>query len=245
MSKLFVLTDKSVREVRRNHPALKGRKLIGKGQFSGVFESDKPDTVLKLSIDRASYIFHTKYLQNLNAHNAQFFSRVIADYGIVGHFTTSKNVKRTAISQPLELNAPMYLYEVERLKKLNLGSESHLLARRIHKYYSESFSLERTTVELIGAEQRFNYVINKLLEHRDLNLTKCGKAFSALASLRNFLDSYEDSFADLHGANFMQRENGDFVFSDPVGDKFIYDCHHTTADAWSQRQSFDALKNAS
>ncbi|WP_151708847.1 hypothetical protein [Acinetobacter brisouii] len=218
MSKLFVLNDPAVRELRESHPLLKNKALIGTGQFSGVFEGSRPDTVYKLSIDRASYIFHTSYL---GKSDRTHFTKVIQDHGIVGRFKTSKNVVRTKLSNPRELDAPIYLYEVEKLHKIPVKTENKLLSMRITKDW-RTFDFASDQQELFHRALDVSTQIQErpYMQGQD-------SVLEALLSISYFLGEYSDAFVDIHGANMMQRANGDFVFSDPIGDLFIYNSHYT------------------
>lgn len=219
MKKIFTLNDPDVKKIRQSHPALKGRKLIGSGQYSGVFESDNPDTVLKLSIDEASYLFHNDAFLRPESHH---FSQAVRDFGRVGTFTTSKNVTRTKLTNPVELQVPIYLYEIEKLHKIPQGTPNSLLSRRIAKDWRDGD--ERSQV--IDYRPRAKDIVRHLRDnafYQHDNPT----VIDALEELAQFVQDYDRAFVDLHGANMMQRADGTFVFSDPIGDDRIYNAHYT------------------
>lgn len=213
---MFVLSDANIKSIRNNHPALKGKKLIGTGQYSGVFEGSNPNTVLKLSIDRASYVFHTSYMLD---HQSSHITKVIKDYGIVGNFVTSKNVTRTAYSQPDELTVPVFLYEVEKLDKIQMKTPNKLLSHRLTADWRKLNRREEDECEYECSKKAIAEL--KAKEYMK-GQESCIEALE-LITYFNFI--YSDSFSDIHGANLMQRPNGEFVFSDPIGDLHLYCCH--------------------
>lgn len=216
--KIFTLNDPVVRAIRADHPMLQGQKLIGSGQFSGVFEGVAPNTVLKLSIDEASYKFHTR----LKGHkSAKHFSRMTDDFGVVGTFTTSKNVTRTALSNPVELQVPIFLYEVEKLGKIAPKTDNRKLAMRLTKDWRsiDHAALHEDYRERVGK-------IVSILADQDYYRSH-PSVLQSLDFLAEFMLDYDGAFVDLHGANMMQRDDGTFVFSDPVGDSRIYNSHFT------------------
>lgn len=217
--KIFTLTDPLVKEIRKNHPALAGRKLIGSGQYSGVFESDNENTVLKLSIDEASYLFHTDALYRPDSHH---FANVIHNFGRVGTFTTSKNVTRTKLTNPIELQVPIYLYEIERLHKIPQGTSNATLSRRIAKDWREGDKQSQVPDYRSRAKDIAHHLRDNAFYQHD-NPT----IIDALDELAQFMQDYDRAFVDLHGANMMQRADGTFVFSDPIGDDRIYNAHYT------------------
>lgn len=86
------------------HPALnsngKRNKLIGRGTFACVYESNRPNAVLKVTTDYYAYAAHT---DRVAALTGKWFPRVYRDYGQIGHLTREQ---------------PVYMVEIERLKPL-------------------------------------------------------------------------------------------------------------------------------
>ncbi|MFC2996391.1 hypothetical protein ACFODO_14190 [Acinetobacter sichuanensis] len=217
MAKIFVLSDKAVLNIRKKHPALKGKKLIASGQFSGVFESDNPNTVLKLSIDDMSY----KFLLGESATQSDSLVKVVKDYGIVGEFVTSKNISPSLVSNPISTTVPIFLYEVERLQKLDTKGENRRVVNRLCKRFRElnAYSF------IDNQAERFVMCLVDLSSD-DLVSDKPEMA-DAFVLLAEFINQNPDSFADLHTGNFMQREDGTVVISDPIGSTVIFNNHNT------------------
>lgn len=219
--KIFTLNDPIVKDLRKSHPMLQGRKLIGSGQFSGVFEGVTKGTVLKLSIDEASYLFHTDGFLKPSSHH---FAQVTDNFGRVGTFTTSKNITRTALSNPVELQVPIYLYEVEMLQKIPQSTANHRLAKRLTRDWREQDGLS-TCVDLRSRAKDIAHHLrdNAYYQHDNRSV------MDAIDEIADFMMGYNEggAFVDIHGANMMQREDGTFVFSDPVGDLRIYNSHYT------------------
>lgn len=219
--KIFTLNDPIVKEIRRTHPELQGRKLIGSGQFSGVFEGSTEDTVLKLSIDEASYLFHTDSLLKPTSHH---FAKFTKDFGNVGMFTTSKNIPRTKLSNPIELEVPIYMYEVEKLDKIEQKTDNATLSRRLTKDWRELDVRSRYKC-LVDRARDVAFHLRDIAFYQHVNKS----VMDAIDELADFMKDYgkDKAFADIHGANMMQRKDGTFVFSDPVGDLRIYNSHYT------------------
>lgn len=217
--KIFTLNDPDVKKIRRDHPALSGQKLIGSGQFSGVFESGNENTILKLSIDEASYLFHTDELLRPESHH---FARVVRNFGRVGTFTTSKNVTRTKLTNPVELQVPIYLYEIEKLYKIPQNTANSTISRRIAKDWRTQDYLS-SCVDLRSRAKDIVHHLRDSAFYQYDNPT----IIEALEEIAQFMADYDRAFVDLHGANMMQRADGTFVFSDPIGDDRIYNAHYT------------------
>lgn len=221
MRKIFTLRDKVVQNLRSTHPLLKGKPLLGSGTFSGVFEGSSEDTVLKLTIDEASYIFHT---DELLRRTGQHFTKVLDNYGKVGTFTTSKNIKRTKITQPIELDVPVYLYEVERLEKIPTTSEYSTLARKL----SRDWRREACQSGDLEENVRALHVVQHLRDNSYFQFEH-PTIMDALEEVGTFIRDYGEAFPDIHSGNMMQRKDGSFVLSDPIGDTRIYNAHYSFA----------------
>lgn len=208
MFKILTLNDAAVRKLRREHPILKGKKLIASGQYSGVFEGTTPETVLKLTIDAPSYVFHSLYMRS-HGLPKKHFTQVVADYGVVGEFVIAKNIPVTAITKPTNLCVPIYLYECERLEKLPTKTDNSKLVMKISTLVKQAmFAAEYTTqaqrgVDVIEVLMKASFVPDSLRHD--------------LIVLRDFFKETNDVFIDIHRANFMQRSNGELVLSDPIG----------------------------
>jgi len=216
---IFILNDQSVKDVKNTHVALKGKKLIARGQFSGVYESGNSDTVLKLSIDAMGYesIFGSNALSRESNH----FTQPIRDFGKVGEFVVGKNISQTAITQPKMMPVPMFLYEVERLEKLPVKGANRSLVNRICKKLRIlngcSFIDDRH-------ERNVTCLMDLAVDENLKDHPSLGLSFLQMA---NFLKANADAFPDLHTGNFMQRKDGTLVISDPVGSTSIFECCNT------------------
>jgi hypothetical protein len=95
---------------------------------------------------------------------------------------------------------PLYLLEVERLKPLQAGSASSKLARRLSRF-------TRACRNFPEDLQALSDLSPPLLEF--------------IAQLSWFIDNY-DCKLDAHAQNFMERDDGTLVFSDPVFDHKLH-----------------------
>jgi hypothetical protein len=225
--KILTLNDKTVRQLRANHPILKGKKLLASGQFSGVFECSET-TVLKLSIDEQSYNF----LKALDESNQKHFPKLMTDYGEVGRFVTSRNIKVTAISKPIQYDVPLYLYEVEKLQKIPASTENRKIITRI----SKDWRALDNGLFCESRQERALKIANALRENVEL-LKFNPTIMNAVDTLAAFVHQNEGAFADLHGMNFMQRDDGTLVFSDPIGDLRIYKGHYALRSPMKEQQT--------
>ena len=75
------LNDWNVKRAIASNPLLAGKKPIGRGAFSLVFDGSKPSTVFKLTLDRAGY-----WLLNccVAGVRGKHFPRVHQDYNDIG-----------------------------------------------------------------------------------------------------------------------------------------------------------------
>lgn len=104
------LKDHGVQRARRAHPALAGKPCLARGTFSAVFEGTRPETVLKLTMDRSNYAYMTDGLSPDGPHKPELFE----DHHIVGEASTGED---------------LYLIEVERLAPLK-GPAAHATVLR-------------------------------------------------------------------------------------------------------------------
>jgi len=80
---LFDMRSAECRHIAK-HPAIHGKRILGRGDFSRVY--DDGDTVLKLTIDRKSY----RYLTSKRRPIGNQFPDVREDIGIVGSIGGNK-----------------------------------------------------------------------------------------------------------------------------------------------------------
>jgi hypothetical protein len=189
-SRVLRLNDKGVRQALR-HPLLTGKKSIGRGCFSAVFEGGK-NTVLKLTADSVNY----KMLNSFDCVRRRHFPKVVADH------------KRVGAIMIAGMEYPIFLYEVEKLQRLHRLSDAGRLAwklasRQRHWGLSDytNFSASVMTVGDMS---------------RDAKLPRGVR--NALAELERFILTCADGILDMHFGNFMQRSNGDLVITDPLFD---------------------------
>lgn len=200
MAKLLLLNSPCVREARK-HEALIGRRLLGSGQFSGVYESENPNSVLKLSVDHSWHELVTRWVPDGHAS----LPAVVCDHGVVGHAIIGSN-----LSKPKPKEVPLFLVEVERLEKLDVKSENYRMARHISKIAQRAYYKGPSGAD-VG--ERAENIIGRIYESPYVPQS----IRDALAVLLMFCTNYGDAFLDLHAANFMQRPiSGELILSDPV-----------------------------
>jgi hypothetical protein len=182
--------DSYAAKVVRRMPELEGKKSIGRGMFSAVFDGSRPDRVWKMTVDSVGY-----WLLNCCA------------YGVSGsHFPklyqTLRDVGEVKVGG---VETPIYLYEIERLQKLQAGSLAKKTARSIVDLLDNGFNNSRWS-----ASMRLKGLSEAKGVSRSLR-----SAFSALC---DFTDNYPDAGMDMHMTNFMQRKDGKLVITDPFCD---------------------------
>lgn len=216
MLKIFLLSSAEVREVKKNHPILKGKKLIASGMFSGVFEGNSPNTVLKLTICPAT---HSMLTEIDDVHSP----KLIKDYGVVGEFMTGTNVTETKLTKPVRKLVPMYLVEVEKLHKIKPGPNRKAalsISKEMMSCLSESAMCGESSTDIQA---------QALLRLHTYNDHFTAPSFqNYFQKLVGFVRGNGNAFFDIHAANLMQREDGTIVFADPVGTNDIYETNQAT-----------------
>lgn len=195
MTLAFNLNDGQMRDLRQL-PELKGKKLIGRGMFSAVFEGSTPDTVLKMTVDSVGF-----WLLNCCAAgvSGEHFPEVVKNHHDVGVVKVGK------------VEFPVYLFEMERLVKLKVDSAAKKLARKIS-----------TSQLKISRASWSSDVTGQLKELA--NVAKLPETLrQAIRDVENFASNYPKAQLDMHMGNFMQRENGDLVITDPMFDTEVFD----------------------
>lgn len=218
--KILTLTHPSVR-LARNHPAIKGRNLLGAGQFSAVFEGSRPDTVLKLTVDPAGYwLFNDDVVRCQGRH----FPTTGEDYGQIDEVVVHANLTN---GRPRQV--PIYLYEQERLEKLSQKSDQRKLAKSI---INLSRQASNDPIYIDTCAKRRHPRLRDVDDAR-LTLQVMGRSQElpesvreAIGNLESFCQHFDDLFLDLHFGNFMVRPStGDLIFSDPFGCSSIFRGH--------------------
>jgi hypothetical protein len=230
--KFFPLNSSIVQKLRHSHPALKGRRLLDSGKFSGIFEGSTENSVFKLSIDKASYIFNTK--SDYNSTN-QHFIKLNKDYGQVGIYALHHNIRQSKATLTNLTQVPIYLYEVEKLYKITTNTKNYELAQHLvnnwQKFHGLSCSkdLNNSIVSFVSH-----------LKHLNSDQQYSDTIINALENVANFISRYakESAFTDLHSSNMMQRNDGTFVFSDPIADFQIYSHFYLTFNSFSFKSNY-------
>ena len=109
------LRDCLVSNIRKIHPLLKDKRVLGRGSFCRVFEGTRRNRVLKLTADRS----HVQYLTDDRSPHGRFKPIVHENHGIVGQ--TKHGVE-------------VHLLEIERLGKLRPGTPAFKLAIALSSY---------------------------------------------------------------------------------------------------------------
>ncbi len=125
---IVTLRDPAVSRLRKRHPLLKNKKIIGRGVFCRVFEGSTPQSVYKLTADRS----HVEYLTDRLSPQGRFKPVVIEDYGVVGTLKTGTDI---------------YLLEVERLQRLKRRSKNARLVAEIMNQTRRALPTEDKALE--------------------------------------------------------------------------------------------------
>jgi len=175
-----------------DHPLLKGRKEIGRGENSIVLEGDTVKgnaRVFKVLTSPTDYAYYTAADRPQGLH----FPLLLKDHGIIGK---------------AQSGYPMYLVEVERLYPLPGNSDVGRLAAKISSSYFDACRVWRNLAHDMG-----------LVALHHLAVTPMGwedAMKDALGTLEKFSEDY-GALPDLVKAdNLMMRKDGTLVFSDPV-----------------------------
>lgn len=190
------LTDSGVKAAMM-HEALVGKKRIGRGSYSAVY--DNGETVLKLTADMAHYEMLKFYADGTSA-----LPVMTTDYFHVG-------------TQKQYGNITLYLFEVEKLVKMKHGTAEKRLAQKMCKAAANIMGTKTPVFERhkdkIGIERIVPETFYQMSEDMTLPL----EIREALEQLGRFSMDYEGVGMDFHMANFMIRPStGQLVMSDPV-----------------------------
>ena len=180
----------------RNHPLIKGRKMIGKGWYAAAFEGKAANAIYKLTLD-ASH--HAVAADPVLKVESRYMPTVFDHHGVVGE-------------QQLR---PIYLMEVERLTPV-MKSE-HKAARSLaHKIvnYSNRELFDLRDVKRNDYQGTESLVLKRLAQ-QDFLPEGMGEAFEKLSEV--ILN--EDFCLDLKLTNMMVREeDGTLVLNDVICD---------------------------
>lgn len=170
------------------HPLLQGKKRLGRGVFSLVFEGSRPDTVYKMTVDNYNYLV----LNGNAATDNEHFPTVVNDHCRIGE---------TSICNQ---SYPIYLYEMERLEKLRNNTAPNKLASTIAHFSESSPHCWTKSSDILGFLSQCDSLPNSVR--------------NAFSSLCDWCDTHrpKSMCLDLHRGNFMQRPGGELVMVDPV-----------------------------
>lgn len=183
------------------HPLIAGKKPIGRGVFSAVFEGTRKNTVLKMTCDDIGYwMLNDPYVGVKHRH----FPKVVESHGEIGTMTIGRE------------EHTIYLFEMEKLNRLETGSEAKRLSRQITMTgNSASYNIEGSWRSC----SRTAAVLANMVE--DKALPKSIR--NALTQLCDFCHNISGGTLDMHGGNFMQRDNGELVMTDPLANMKIHE----------------------
>ena len=175
-----------------DHPLLKGRKEIGRGESTIVVEGDTIDgqaRVFKILSSPTDYAYYTADDRPTGRH----FPVVFADHGEAGRSSRG---------------FPFHIVEVERLYPLPGGSDAAEVATKLTTSYFEACQAWCNLAEDMG----------RIALHH-LAVTPMGWSDTvreSLQALEGFTEEYGALPDLIKSDNLMMRKDGTLVFSDPV-----------------------------
>lgn len=185
-------------QVALRHPLLEGKKMIGRGVFSMVFEGTRKNTVLKMTVDDIGYYAFNDWAVGCRHRH---FPRIIQSEGDIGCAKINGR------------DRPIYLFEMERLEKLT--GEARKLARQVMNVgATASGKYHWKTGDDVRAMLTFGEMV------RDKSLPRSVR--NAIQQLEEFCGNVPGGSVDLHMNNMMQRKNGDLVIIDPIANMKIW-----------------------
>lgn len=182
------------------HPLLEGKKPIGRGVFSAVFEGTRKNTVLKLTVDDIGYWLFNDWAVGVNHRH---FPRIIKSHQDIGSVKLGGK------------DFPLYLFEMEKLEKIQPGTDTKRLARRIQ-------TATMTASNKAGLWMRDDLRSAMMVQHMMQDTTLPRSIRNALGQLENFCCNIPGGQMDLHMNNMMQRKNGELVIIDPLANMSIW-----------------------
>ena len=175
-----------------DHPLLKGRKEIGRGESTIVLEGDLIDGkehVYKVLSSPTDYAYYTAEDRPTGRH----FPIVYADHGTAGKSSRG---------------FPFHIVEVERLYPLPGGGEAAEAATKISTSYFDACLMWRSLAQDMGRIALHHLAVTPMGWSEALQ--------QSLKALEVFSSEY-GALPDLIKAdNLMMRKDGTLVFSDPV-----------------------------
>jgi hypothetical protein len=175
-----------------DHPLLRGRQEIGRGESTIVLEADTVDgqeRVFKVLSSPTDYAYYTADDRPTGDH----FPIVYADHGTVGRSSRG---------------FPFYVVEVERLYPLPVAGEAAEVATKLSASYFDACMMWRNLAQDMGRIALHHLVVTPM------GWTDALK--ESLKAVEDFSTEY-GALPDLIKAdNLMMRKDGTLVFSDPV-----------------------------
>jgi hypothetical protein len=189
MSAFLNLTDPGVRAALR-HPALAGKKRIGRGGFCAVY--DNGDTVLKLTADGVAHDFAASAWRPQGEH----FPRLVDSHFCIGE-TSGGDL--------------LYLYEAEKLQPIGRDSLYHI--KKAVKDLNVKVGATYANQEFRGHNTEV-YNSSRACEELAQNVSLPDTMRDAFSQLATFIASWNAAL-DFHSKNVMLR--GDtIVLNDPI-----------------------------
>lgn len=175
-----------------DHPLLKGRREIGRGESTIVLDGDTVDgqeRVFKVLSSPTDYAYYTAPDRPTGRH----FPVVYADHGTVGKSSRG---------------FPFHIVEVEKLYPLPGDGDAAELATKISTAYFDACMSWRNLAHDMGRIALHHLVVTPMGWTEALR--------ESLRAIEAFSGEY-DALPDLIKAdNLMMRKDGTLVFSDPV-----------------------------
>ncbi len=175
-----------------DHPLLRGRKEIGRGESTIVLEADTIDgneRVFKVLSSPTDYAYYTAD----DRPTGQHFPVVYADHGTVGRSSRG---------------FPFHIVEVERLYPLPGIGDAAEVATKLSTSYFDACMMWRNLAQDMGRIALHHLVVTPM------GWTDALK--ESLKAVEDFSTEY-GALPDLIKAdNLMMRKDGTLVFSDPV-----------------------------
>lgn len=172
-----------------DHPLLKGKNEIGRGEYSIILDKGDGERVYKVVSSPADYFLYTADDRPTGRH----FPIIYADHGIIGRASSGY---------------PFHLIEMEKLYPLVEGTPaSDLAVRLIDVYWGACQQWHQLGMDM-GRIALHHMTVNPI----EVNDTMK----SALTALSNFVEEYQVLPDILNADNLMMRKDGTLVLSDPI-----------------------------
>lgn len=200
INKALRLDDYGVKAAMR-HDILLSKKPIARGAFSAIFDGTRKNTVLKMTVDNFGYYMLNDWACGVK-HS--MFPRVVGNHGEIGTIKSFTD------------DHPIYLFEMERLEKIQNASLAKRTARSIMNALNRA---EKTVPQSMRYGEMRTYMILNAASY-DVSLSRMVR--NALTQLADFSANMPGGTLDMHIGNFMQRKNGELVITDPIASMGVY-----------------------